>query len=255
MQAAIFGTHETPEHGWLETDEQEQAVTFQVALVGCDGVVIGSDRLGKYVPVVAGISQLPQLVLQPKYCVSDDESMACFAAGGNAAINLARQIRADCDPTLKLKDATESGWEEAIRRLAAVPTSWPSSSQIADEILVTRKDVCDAFWIVLRRPGTPSTVLKMQHQCFCTGTSTVAQFLPRHLYTPKRSVPELKKLALLTLTFAAKEEPSSVSAPFDIMTLDRSGYNWSVHDPINEKFQSGMERLFMNCEIPERSLE
>jgi hypothetical protein len=240
MQSIIGGPAvEQPDWDTIE----EQPLTFQIALVGRDGLVIGSDQLGRYVPISAvGKPQFSQIAFQPKYCVSANQSLVCFAAGSAVtAISLARQICVDCDPALKLKDAGESEWEHAVLQVATVTPSLMSHYQFATQILVARTDIPDAFWLVLIRPDAAPTVSKMKDQFFCTGTSTVAQFLPRHLWTVDRSVSELKKLTLLTLSYAAKEEPSSVGPPFDIMTLDRTGHiSWSVHKQPDTNFQDGL---------------
>ena len=244
MQAA--GVQASEQSSWL--DPEEPIVTFQIALVGCDGLVIGSDRLGRYVPVIGGLPKLPQIVRQRKYCVSDNGSLICFASGGPMGVNLARRILAECDPESILKGKTESQWEEAVRQLAAVQQSGGSGSAppAPDQILIARSDVVDSFWMLLIRADTKVVLIKMEEQFFCAGASTVAQFLPRHLWNNKRSISDLQKLALLTLSYAAQEEPSSVGPPFDIMTLDQTGQiSWSVHDPMHEKFQSGLEALFL----------
>jgi hypothetical protein len=64
----------------------------------------------------------------------------------------------------------------------------------------------------------------------------------------EKSISELKNLAILTLSYAAQEEPSSVGPRFDLMTLDRNSViTWSVEKPIRQKFQDGLERLFLEC--------
>jgi hypothetical protein len=48
-------------------------------------------------------------------------------------------------------------------------------------------------------------------------------------------VAELRSLAVLTLSYATLENPTSVAPPFDVMTLDKLGnVKWSVHDFPNE---------------------
>jgi hypothetical protein len=247
MESAL-DSFATEQASWLT--EEEQGVTFQIALVGSDGLVIGSDRLGKYAPTWG--ARLPQSVSQPKYFVSADNSVVCFAAGGLTSIDLALQISVECEQLPESVDATELDWRKAIDKIASTLPPLQVSSQIPDEILLTRTDVRDAFWLILRGPGSNTkTRVKKIRQCFCTGASTVAQFLPYHLWSNKRPVSELTKLAVLTLSYAAEEEPSSVGPPFDIMTLDATGrITWSEHGPMHEKFQHGLERLFAECDGP-----
>jgi hypothetical protein len=240
----------TVDQSWLTPEEQ--VVTFQIALVGCDGLVIGSDRLGRHARMVGDKYQPSQIVYQSKYCMSTGQSLVCFAAGGAMAQNVARRIVLDCDPASKLPSATELEWQTAIHQIVRtemLPYKFP-----VDEWIVARTDTPDAFFVVSRKlVGEDiifASVQKMQ-QHFCTGNSTLAQFLPRHLWTKDRSVSELEKLALLTLSYASEEDPSSIGAPFDIMALDKGGQlTWSVHKPIHEKFQSELQQWFTDvCEI------
>jgi hypothetical protein len=194
-------------------------------------------------------AQPSQITNQKKYFVSPTQSLVCFAAGGGMARDMALQIIHDCDPVLKLNGASESQWEAAVHRVAV--TAIMPYLQPVDEILIARADVTDAFWLVSRRLVSQqqqlifASVQKMgQH--FCTGDNAVAQFLPRHLWSLDLSVSDLRKLALLTLSYAAQEEPASVGPPFDIMTLDKTGRMfWSEQGPMHAKFQSEIERLFM----------
>jgi hypothetical protein len=237
-----------PYYGCL--DEQKQSVTFQIALVGCDGLVIGSDRRGLYGGSQAGQPHMLQTVSQEKYFKSENESIICFAAGSTTAINLARQIVAECDPA-KLGSATESQWRDALYRTAAKPLGLASNTPVYldDEVLVARKDRSDAFWLVLRKPTNLPLPVVQKYQNLCTGAKTTAIFLPSHLWNQEQTISELKKLALLTLSFAAVEEPSSIGPPFDIMTLDRSGnVTWSVYKP-DKNFQACMAKLLADYEI------
>jgi hypothetical protein len=218
-------------------------VTFQLGLVGCDGLVIASDRLARYDPLNDPVRKsLVKIVTMSKYFVNRDQSLICFAAGGATAIDLGRQIIEDSN-LATLKNPTDQEWESAVNRVGGATSPTPLSVP-ADEILIARRGVFDAFWLVLRRPGSISKTLKID-SCLCTGQSTVAQFLPRHLWNKDLSVSVLKKLAILTLSYAANEEPSYVGPPFDVMTLEKSGnLTWTVHAPTYAKFQSVLEKSF-----------
>jgi hypothetical protein len=194
-----------------------------------------------------GRQDIPQATRQAKYFVNDNQSLVCFAAGGAASPNLARRIAWECDPASKLKGISESEWELAVHRIASTETL-PYPVPI-DDLLIIRADVTDAFWLVSRRIVGQNvifaSILKLLKRHHCTGANTDALFLPRHLWTENRSVEELKRLAVLTLSYAAQEQPQSVGPPFDIMTLDKSGHiTWTEHRPRSEKFQAGIERLF-----------
>jgi hypothetical protein len=67
-------------------------VTFQIALVDCDGLVIGSDRLGQYAPFVTGKPQFSQTIRQPKYFIGENQSIVCFAAGSATKLSSGRKL-------------------------------------------------------------------------------------------------------------------------------------------------------------------
>jgi hypothetical protein len=226
---------------------EEQRMTFQIAMVGCDGLVIGSDRRAQYAE--SGIPRFPQPISQQKFFVSESQSITCFAAGGVTAINLARKITIDCDLPLGTKGASESEWMQNVYAAAATPPDLPPNSLVSqgeDEILIVRRDVTNAFWLLLRRPRViPIPTITKVMDRICTGCKTAALFLPAHLWTRDMNTHCLQKLATLTLSYATQEDPSSVGPPFDIMTLDNTGHiTWSENEPIHENFQVGLERLF-----------
>jgi hypothetical protein len=226
--------------------EEQYDVTFQIALIGCDGLVVGSDRLSvQTVPSETGGPAFGQPTYQTKYCLDDTQSIICFWAGGAMSPVVARQIATSC----KLQDA-ELQWSKSIDTAAA---SIPVIYQYPiDQVIVAKADTPDAVWLVTRRWHAFEN--KFVPVCFsvkiadkiCTGVGTVAQFLPHHLWRPNMSVSQLRTLALLTLSYATEENPSSVGPPFDIMTLDRTGHvSWLVHDRmIHQTFQADLEKIF-----------
>jgi hypothetical protein len=248
MQATINSSAEENLESLLP---EEQQVTFQIVMVGRDGLVVGSDQLGQHMRAgEGGRPQIPQTTYQPKYSIGANRSIVCFAAGGSMAPNVARRIVSELDPESTFKGITGLEWETAIHQVARtepIPYLTP-----VDELLIIRKDVSDAFWMVARRLAGQNVVTVTHPQrhtgCFCTGTNTEALFLPRHLWNANRSVTELKQIALLALSYAAQEQPQSVGPPFDIMVLDKSGHmTWTQHTPNNDSFQAGLERLFAEC--------
>jgi hypothetical protein len=241
MQAEITEARDS-QCEWLEPEELP--VTFHIGLVGRDGVVVGSDRLGRISRVVDNKPQPAQLVHQSKYFASPSQSIVCFAAGGSMCQQVAQQIVRECDPARL--EVSESDWEfemHKIARTAMLPYQHP-----IDELLVVRSDTTNAFWWVTRKlagPGVIFASIQKVWEHLCIGDSTVAQFLPRHLWTRNRSTIELERLALLTLSYAAREEPASIGPPFDIMTLAEDGrVRWSVQKPAESDFQKGLEHLF-----------
>ena len=227
---------------WLKPEELP--MTFHIGLVGRDGLVVGSDRLGRISRLVDNKPQPTQLVHQPKHFASPSQSIVCFAAGGSMCQQVAQQIVRECDPARL--EVSESDWElqvHKIARTAMLPYQYP-----IDELLVVRSDATNAFWWVTRKlagPGVIFASIQKVWEHFCIGDNTLAQFLPRHLWTRDRSRLELERLALLTLSYAAREEPASIGPPFDIMTLAGDGrIQWSVEKPAESDFQKGLEDLF-----------
>jgi hypothetical protein len=214
---------------------QEEPVTFQIAMVGSDGLVIGSDSLCRY--AIQG--EIPQRYTADKHFVSPNGSLFCFAAGTNTTLTLARQISVKCE------DVSVEGLSDAIN---AICVQHPTPTLVPDEILIAKMEMPNAFWFMRRGPESSILIPPLfvaNRRYFCTGTKTQALFLPRHLWNPERSVAALKKLALLTLSYAAHEEPGSVGPPFTIMTLDWSGrVEWTKYEkPLLETFQGGLEHL------------
>jgi hypothetical protein len=220
-------------------------MTFQIALVGCDGLVIASDRLSRYVAAENWRSRLSQFTLQPKYFVSADASLVCFAAGGIRAIGIAQEIAGPNSMAfLRLKDASELEWQNAIGSMTVPSSGNALMQQSPDQLLIALACAPGYFRLVHIAQGIV-TVSRI-NQYFCTGVPTVAQFLPRHLWKKDRTVSELKKLAILTLSYAAREEVQTIGAPFDVMTLRKEdgSITWEEHERTDAVFQPKLERLF-----------
>jgi hypothetical protein len=235
------------------TMDAENSVTFQIALVGCDGIVVGSDQRSAISLTVNGLT-CTQTVNQRKFWISDDGSIACFASGQALVVNLAQDIASKCNP----EGLTELQWINAVREIAADATiTYPTP----DSILILRRDTINAFWSLQRRAvGTPdeiaaghghiNTRVDKMNQHFCIGAA-MAQFLPCHLWEPTMTIAQLKTLALLTLSYAAEESSSSIGAPFDIVTIDsQHGFQSSVIEhPTHRPFQERFRQFFAATEI------
>jgi len=210
--------------------EQEQAVTLHVAMVGSDGLVVGSDSLLRYAPDDA----IPQRFSTSKHIVSPSESTICFPAGTDSAIALARHIATECDSV---------SVEQLQQRTGQFATAAPTVSLHSDEVLIVKTSESDAFWLARRNVLSSGTLIRVE-EFLCTGVKTPATFLAHHLWRKDRTVNELKRLALLTLSYAAQEEPGSIGPPFRLMTLTKRGIEWSDHEPIDcGDFQRGIETL------------
>ena len=72
---------------------------------------------------------------------------------------------------------------------------------------------------------------------WATGVSD-ARFLASRFYCRQKGVVDLRKLALLTLGYAANDNPGNIGGSFDLMTLDRTDRNFKF-----EHFES-LDNIF-----------
>jgi len=217
MQSAIAVSsyeRKSEKHQW---PAPEDVVTFQVVLIGSDGLVVASDRMESYAtPGQPRESPAWQRSQVEKFFKSDDGSVICFSAGGPFVRDVARAIALKCRPT-----DSELEWEESLKRVSD-GVARLGHSNLPDEIIVVRCDVRDAAWLVVKHESGPCGVTKLS-SWRCTGDNSPARFLPWHLWSAS-PVRELTWLAVLTLAYSHKENPSGVSEDFDVMTLDATGH-------------------------------
>ena len=194
-------------------------MTFQIVLIGKDGLVVASDRR---VAVRSPGSGDWQFIPGTKFCESD--SVVCAAAGGPQAQSIATAIINHCKPA---SCRSESEWVELLRTTAE---GIPGNSR-GDEIIVARKDVPTHVFHV-SRDNQIVGVQKVDTR-LCTGTSVTARFLSQHLWLPT-TIEQLSRLALLAVAYATEEKPSEVGFGIELMTLSSTGETrrteWSIDD-------------------------
>jgi hypothetical protein len=198
-------------------------MTFQVALIGSDGLVVGSDRKITNRATRAG-DAIPyaQSEERTKFFKSADESVICTFIGSAEAQNIAGKIVEGSDPTLN-----ENSWQDYLHEMAQ-----SCSPRTSDELLVVRKGhITEVVRIVL---GSGASRIESH---FCGGAIVPACFLTEHFWT-KRPVSVLRKLALLTLDFGAREAPSVVGGGFDLLILTENGTKWENYGPNHERVLS-----------------
>jgi hypothetical protein len=206
-------------------------MTFQIGLVGCDGLVVGSDRR------VLFRSAHPDLVGQnpagwqsfptTKFAKAQDESLVCAFAGGPQSRSIAVAVIAEWPECLGL---SVMEWEHRVRTTAESILG----NSVGDEILVVRKDDPSRILVVNRNDRVAG--IQPVETAICTGTATNARFLPMALWK-RTTVSHLRRLALLTLGYAARERPGEVGDGFDLMTLHSSSTNSSSTDITWERFE------------------
>jgi hypothetical protein len=208
-------------------------MTFQVVLVGTDGLIVGSDRkMYTQAPYLVGDDPaFTQFEEQSKFVVNKDESVICVCSGVQEAQRIARKVVLELDPTL-----SPVGWLAALDALSLQPHLHQSA-----QLIVVRKGHADhAAWLVAGSSGYVSRIEEKQ----CVGAKTTASFLPAN-FSRKCGVDELKTLALLTLDYGATEFPTSIGRNYDILILRNSSnkVEWDRYEAEDCRVQE-MRKLF-----------
>jgi hypothetical protein len=241
----------------LTTPEEEFGMTFQVALIGSDGLVCASDR--KFVDYhwtrpdakYAGErTQRGQKMASTKFVFSGDQTLACAYAGGDQSKNLADAIITNCHPGGQSLDQ----WERYIK--SATKEIHGSGSQSMDEVIVIRRDDCRTAIRLMKLEPRDSSTLAIE-QSICTGDlSGAAQFLVEHLWQPGMSIIDLERLALLTLAYASKENPSGIGEGADVLTLTKADgftlrtYTQAQLDQMRANFDEHLSLALKNSTLP-----
>jgi hypothetical protein len=218
----------------------EECVTFQVALIGSDGLVVASDRkIAHTTPELEDSVTFENRETDKFY---EDGAVICFYAGHDTAVRAAYAIVRDCQPRPNQSEFEWLGAVDAAAKSVGVHDSAPSN-----KLFVIRKDRSNCLWVVYRRSDGALMPRKVIDRA-CIGDNSTARFLVYQLWNRKAKVSELKRLALLTLSYASIESASSVGAPFDVMVMGKDGKpNWSRHKmpkQIHSTFDRGMRELF-----------
>lgn len=237
---------------FLRLLRREQAkMTFQEAWIGSDGLVVGSDSK---VQDAGHGGKVPEF--QPgsdsKFFINSGRGIACCVAGSGEARTIAKNIIFD-KSVLEPLESYEShqAWKLTLESFA----NKVSGSYLA-EIIVVRTDTPTNCWKVSRFPAERerSSDCSRVDDFICTGAGVPARFIPRHLWK-HQPVSELKKLALLTLAFAERENSWGVGGDYEILSLTSAGLklerfanaevrNWAA--TFLERLQSFVDAYEMN---------
>lgn len=191
-------------------------MTFQVALIGDDCAVLGSDRL----LVERGLrgfirGRTPhQSVPSRKICWPDDGAVVCAFAGGPYAETTARSVASSCVP----QGLSDLAWRNCLEAAARGGTEY--EEHILDEILVVRCDNCSILKMVRQGCDRPTFTPVEAH--ICAGLDANARALPQLLWRERMSAEELTTLAILTIEAAHQEFPSYVGCGADIAIISTS---------------------------------
>jgi hypothetical protein len=211
---------------------EELELTLQVVLVGLDGLVLASDRRMvdvHWVPkaYASHRAALTQKFTTSKLLWSESRRICCAFAGGPQSSTIAAAIARECDVSPLPSALLE--WQHSIE--IAIGDMRGSGAHIMDEVIVLRSDSPTSALRVLVQDNCPSFVTVAS--ALCTGHTTApAVFVPAHLYHSRMSVSTLKSLALLTIGYGSRDNPSGVGCGADLITLNHSGkFSESNHSP------------------------
>jgi hypothetical protein len=216
-------------------------MTFQVGLVGFDGLVVGSDRRVLFLSASSDSDGRPlprswQSLPGTKFIKSEDDSLICAAAGGPQSKSIANAIIGGWD---KHRNMSQVEWENAVRGLAEAV----NGNSVGDEIIVVRRSQPSHVSVITRT--NRDVGIQVVETTICTGVSTSARFLSSSLWK-STTIRNLRRLALLTLGFAAQERPGEVGNGFDLMTLEASSgkVSWETFQP-DDRYVAGLIADFL----------
>jgi len=193
-------------------------MTFQVALVGEDGLVVGSDRKILYVrnEVPSSVKDV-QVNSGPKHTENDE--VVCFYAGGSQGFDIAQEIVNHASP--------ERSSSERCENLRRITDDFRSPAR-GEEILVVRKAQGDLVLINRTDEGARTSPV---HEHRCTGVATRSAILVQQFWK-RLPVERLRRLALIVMEYAARERPQEVGNGFDLLTVARDGSpEWEFFTP------------------------
>jgi hypothetical protein len=187
---------------WLnEPLDEELQVTYQIALVGSDGVLLGSDRrMFNRGPSTDPASLYVQYDAQSKFI--DSDHVVCACSGDQRSARIAREIVAECDPLL-----SDNAWQSALDKKAEMPELRGHA-----ELLIVRKHRADhAVWMVAGPNGYTARIGEKK----CIGANSSAYFLIQKFYK-KSPIRLLRNVALLALEYAHLEFSTSVGDGYEL---------------------------------------
>lgn len=237
---------------WIVPEDEDCPIqmTFQIGMIGSDGLLVASDRRQLYHQSAApGIPASEQPTTKFKFSRSPDESVICAFAGSPFAESLADLIALNTKPR---EYKNHASWREHVLDVAA---NARQASNTADEVFVIRPSVLDNMLVVTRQGIRPATGAWLKDRV-CIGMDTPSRFLPHHLWK-RCSVAELRPVALLAVAFASIEYPQYVGEGIDLLTVKKGKRVWERFAPFDpdiqravDNFQLGAWRAF--SDVPEK---
>jgi len=210
--------------------EEELCMTFQVAMVGRDGLVLGSDRRMRILPCIQdGERGYARYASQSKLRINDEKTAIVACAGADRSWLIGEQIVAKFDPEMSL-----IRWADYLKEQCESREDKPSR----DQILVIRCDTPDKFWWL-----SIGREMKQFEDKTSSGLPLAAEYFLQRFYRTNMEIRFLEKLALLTLDCAALEAPDSVGCGYDLMTLRNGKPHFQTYKPDCSEILSIRARL------------
>ena len=217
--------------------EEIRTVTFQVALVGTNGIVFASDRSSPNISPPSTDDQ--NIAIEPgedrKFVFSEKRTLMCSFAGAAYSRSMAMRIAAteDTSDEALFKFGRESGINHQGNR---------------DEFLILDRRKLDSILLVLRQ-GNDVPKSAERTLWVCAGNNSIpARFIPWHFHQ-KRPVADLENLALVTLLYAHEESPFGIGRGFDIVFLTKNGFSEPVTYELTNEEIGRRKRAFENCAV------
>jgi hypothetical protein len=204
--------------------KEEPPMTFQVALTGSDGVIVGSDRKRGVKTAESGYGEY-QYQPAGKFVKSDDESVICASAGSPRSSSIALAIATQANSR---QEPSGLGWINSLTEIADAT----APDYMRGEVIVVRKHVRDMI-LVAYGQGRNTTSTKIEPH-ICTGIAAPARFLIEHFWE-HAPVDALQSLVLLALDYAAHERPGDVGYGFDVMTVKEDAMSLTTYTPDDER--------------------
>jgi hypothetical protein len=211
-------------------------MTFQVVLLGSDGVLVGSDKLiTSYTPSLPEKPSPRQSQCGDKFFESPDGGLVVTSwAGGNYARTFAREVALETEHHA----LGPLYWEDYLDKKAK-NSSCGGGNQA---LVIRRQPIISVMWVIIGQLGGASPVTDK----ICIGFPSSASFLTKHFWN-RRPVDSLIPLALLVLDYAAEENPAAVGGGYDLMVLRGDlRAEWKLDCARNQERVSALRRAFEN---------
>lgn len=192
-------------------------MTMQVGLVASDGIVIASDKKLSYSG--AGTNQA---ATTDKITWNDDQNILCADAGFRTSNTIASQI-VNLDTLELLLEPTDFRWRQQLFKTAS-GVSRPSVLNPLDEVIVVRRDSLDKFWIVGKTTGSGESVDSVSDRLVTGDTGNLGRLWPSFFYKSSMNVTEMSFLAVLTIWWGEKHNPSSIGNGIDLVVCTKTGF-------------------------------